>query len=210
MTITNPADASALQSILHRRSVSVLAGPEPTAAELEILLRAATTVPDHGQLRPYRFVVVPSEGRSRFGEALAAAALEARPDLAPGLVEKVRQKAFAAPLLIALIASPRAGAKIPEWEQLATAACTGYAIVLAAHALGLGAIWKTAAHVDGAALRATLGLSADERLLGWINLGRPEKPQPQEPRPSPDLASIASVLGPHTREPYLRRADEGR
>jgi nitroreductase len=142
-----------LRSILERRSTRVLTEPGPTPDEIALLLRAAASVPDHGLLRPFRFVVVQGQARDRFGDALAAAVLQQRPDLPPAILEKARRKAFAAPLLIVLIASPRAGARIPEWEQLATAACTGYAIVLAAHALGLGAIWKSTPFVDARALR---------------------------------------------------------
>ena len=168
---------AALDLILQRRSVSrFVEGQLPTAEQLELVLRAAVTVPDHGSLQPYRFVVSQGEGRTRFGDALAAAGLEANPGLPPGIADKLRKKAFAAPTQILLIASPREGMKIPEWEQVVTASCTGYAIALAAFALGLGAIWKSAPIMDGAALREVLDLRAGERLLGWVNLGTPTEP----------------------------------
>lgn len=182
----------ALDLILQRRSTSALEGPAPTRDELATLLRAAATVPDHGELRPYRFVVVDTdEGRTRFGEALAAALAEAKPDVPPGLLEKTRKKAFAAPAFVVLIAAPILGHKIPVWEQELTAGCAGYAIALAAHAMGLGAIWKSAGVLDGAELRHVLALGASERVLGWVNVGRPSRPL--EPRP--DVPSRAQVLG---------------
>lgn len=146
------------------------------------MVQAASTVPDHGELKPYRFVIVDTkEGQTRFGDALAAAGAEAKPDLSPGLLEKLRHKAFAAPALVIVIAAPLPGHKIPVWEQIVTASCTGYALVLAAHALGLGAIWKSAPMLTGRALTETLAMQPDEQILGWINVGQPERPGATRP-----------------------------
>ncbi|WP_394824106.1 nitroreductase [Pendulispora albinea] len=188
--------------ILTRRSVSALTEPGPSPEQLTTLLRAAVSVPDHGQLRPYRFVVVRGNGRDRFGDALAAAAAEQRSDLSPAVLEKVKRKAFVAPTLIALIASPRASANIPEWEQVAAASCTGYAILLTAHTLGLGAIWKTSPYSDGADLRSLLAMAPNERLLGWVNVGRPARPLDSEERPDIDLKAVAAVLDEKTILPF--------
>ena len=87
-------DPALLELVLSRRSAAALAEPGPTREQLERVLLAAGTVPDHGLLRPFRFVVVEGDGRARFGDALAATAAERRPDNpAPGL-EKVRAKAI--------------------------------------------------------------------------------------------------------------------
>ncbi len=190
-----------IESMLGRRSVASFVEPGPTPHQLELILAAATTVPDHGNLRPWRFVVVEGEGRGRFGEALADAALEADPDLAPDLADKARHKATLAPCLVVLIASPVAGAKVPVWEQVVSASCTGYAMVLAADALGLGAVWKTAAVVDGRALRTVLGLAAGEQVLGWVNLGhRPDRAT--APRRALDLTERVQVLRPDGLTPW--------
>ena len=65
---------------------------------------------------------------------------------------------------------------MPVWEQVASASCTGYAIVLAAVALGFGAVWKSAAVLDTEPVRTLFGLSEHERLLGWVNIGSPGAP----------------------------------
>jgi nitroreductase len=166
-----PLAGAAIDVILSRRSHAALVAPGPSAAQLAQILQAGTTVPDHGSLRPYRFLVASGSGRARVGEALVGAMREARPDAPEAALAKVRDKAFAAPTQVLLVASPRVGHKIAQWEQQATAACTGYAIALAAHALGLGAIWKNAPFDRGEALCSLLGLAPHERLLGWINVG---------------------------------------
>src|SRR5690606_18306326 len=47
-----------LDALLTRRSVGALAAPAPSADQLETILRAATTAPDPGGLRPDRFVAI--------------------------------------------------------------------------------------------------------------------------------------------------------
>jgi nitroreductase len=194
---------SALDVILARSSKAALRPPAPDDAQLELVLRAATTVPDHGGLRPWRFVVVrDDESRAAFGEALVASAREANPDLLPAQEDKARAKAFAAPTSVAIVAAVDPTSKVPVWEQVASAACTGYAMALAAHALGLGAIWKSAAHLGGAALRDLLGMGPDDQLLGWVNLGHVDEEPGRARVAVPPLGELATVLAGHERTAF--------
>jgi nitroreductase len=152
-------------------------GTPPDERSLARILETATTVPDHGSLRPWRFAVITGAGRERFAEALVESLHELRgDDLAEAMVAKMRGKAFAAPCAVMLIASPIPESNVPEWEQVASASCTGYAVVLAATALGFGAVWKSAAVLEATPIRALFELDPGERLLGWINLGTPGAP----------------------------------
>ncbi|MGO8874090.1 MAG: nitroreductase [Acidimicrobiales bacterium] len=157
-----------------RRPEPARNGTPPDDASLTRILEIATTVPDHGGLRPWRFAVVRGTGRVRFGDALVAS-LRAQQgaDVPDAAVAKMHGKAFAAPCAVMLIASPRPGSNVPEWEQVASASCTGYAIVLAAVSLGFGAVWKSAVVLDSRPVRDLFGLEPHERLLGWVNLGSP-------------------------------------
>lgn len=184
-----------LDLILGRRSPAALTEPGPTSEQLDILLRAATTVPDHGRLQPWRFVVVQGGGRDRLGEALVGALLEVEPDASAPMIDKMRAKAFVAPTTIVLVASPRPSVKVPRWEQVASAACTGYAIMLAARALGLGAMWKSTTIRSGRHLADLLGMTDTEELLGWVNVGgAAELGAPERIRPEPDLTKFVTVL----------------
>ncbi len=152
-------------------------GSPPDDRALALILHAATTVPDHGGLRPWRFAVVTGAGQDRFADALEAGLRELRGPAQPeAAVAKMRGKAHAAPCAVALVASPHPESNVPVWEQVASAACTGYAVVLAATALGFGAVWKSAAVVDTGPVRTLFGLGTDEQLLGWVNLGSPAPP----------------------------------
>jgi nitroreductase len=191
----------ALSWLLSRRSAVALVEPGPSAAQMASIFQAAATVPDHGTLRPYRLVWVSGEARGLFGDALGAATQEAKPNLPPEVAKKVRQKAFAAPSLVALISSPRE-ANIAAWEQQTTAACVGYAVTLAAHALGLGAVWKSAAHLDGSELRRVLAMNPREQLLGWILLGTHAAQPPETPRPAVASSSFAGILSADGVTPF--------
>ncbi len=191
-----------LAALLDRRSTASLVEPGPSPAQIDTLLRAATTAPDHGRIRPWRFVVVSGDARHRFADALEDGGLARNPDLPDTGREKLRSKAFVAPTLIAVVAAPRPH-KVERWEQVASAACTGYAIVVAAHALGLGAMWKGLGAMwksvpfrTGPRLGEVLGMAPDDELLGWVLVGTPADPASTTGRPEPDLTGLAFHLDP--------------
>ena len=180
--------------LAQRRSASILNEPKPGRDALEKILQVAGTVPDHGSLKPYRFAVVEGDARDRFGEALVNAADENRGSpLESSAKTKIKAKAFAAPLQILIIFSPVESGKVPQWEQMASASCTGYAIGLAANALGFGAVWKSFGYDPGSALKSLLKLKPDEKLLGWVNLGT-EKERDRAKRDRLDLDHHALFL----------------
>lgn len=195
--------AEVIATLLDRRSTAALVEPGPTPTQIDTVLRAATTAPDHGRIRPWRFVVVTGDARERFADALEDGGAARDADIPDTARAKLRSKAFVAPTLVAVIAAPRAH-KVERWEQVASAACTGYAMVLAAHALGLGAMWKSVPFRTGPLLRQVLGMGADDELLGWVLLGTPADPTSTTGRPDPDLTDLAfhltpdGTLAPHT------------
>ena len=141
-----PADRAWVQRLSAVRPEPDPAGRAPDAGDLDLILSTATTVPDHGDLRPWRFVVSAGAGRDRFAEALVAGLHEQRgTDLPEAVVAKMRAKAYAAPCAVLLVASPDPTSNVEVWEQVVSASCTGYAVVLAATGLGYGAVWKSAA-----------------------------------------------------------------
>ncbi len=188
-----PSGAEVLGALLDRRSTSSLVEPGPDAAEVDLILQAATTAPDHGRLRPWRFVVVDGEARERFADALEDGGLALDPDLPPKRRQKLRSKAFVAPTLVAVVAAPRP-AKVERWEQVASAACTGFAIVLAAHALGFGAMWKSVPFRTGPLLVELFDLEPDDELLGWVLVGTAADPASTVGRRPAELDGLAFRL----------------
>jgi nitroreductase len=177
-------------------------GEPPDPQQLAWLLRAAASVPDHGGLQPWRFVVASGEGRSQFADALESDFFGSRGQSPRAVLDKVRRKAFAAPTFISIIASPVLESKVPVWEQNCSASCCGYAMVLAAHSLGLGAVWKSTPVGDGPSIQKLFAMRPSESLLGWVNVGTLAEP-PAGLRPTPDLSVLATEIGPGGLAPYL-------
>jgi Nitroreductase family len=130
----------ALELLTTRRSFKAveLAGPPPSATEIDTLLTVASRVPDHGKLAPWRFIVFEGEAGRSAGEAIAAAFRAKYPDARPEHIEAERERLMRAPLVIAVVSRATPHVKIPEWEQVLSAGAAAMSLVLAAHALGYG------------------------------------------------------------------------
>ena len=176
-----------LRFLATRRSASAvtLNAPAPSADELDILLRLAARVPDHGKLAPWRFVILDGQAKAAFAARLEALALSRDDATAAAKLAKLKIP----PLCVAVIASPRE-APIPAWEQelSAGAACT--TLLYGAQALGYGANWITDWYAYDAQANAILGLSGAERVAGFVLMGTPREP-PME-RERPDVAALVS------------------
>jgi nitroreductase len=174
----------ALDALLNRVSLARLREPAPDAAQREVLFRAALRAPDHGYLRPWRFLTVEGDARQKLGELFVFALLAKNPDAPEAAVTKARAMPLRAPLLVVVIARLQAGHKVPEWEQMMSAGCAAHGVLLAAHAQGLGAIWRTGDMATDPTVAAGLGLAENERVVGFLYLGSVEG----ERRAAPDLA----------------------
>jgi nitroreductase len=156
-----------------RRSRPALTDPAPDRHQLRELLIAAGSTPDHGRLRPWRFVVAEGAALGPLGEAYAAAQAERSPDAAPAELARTRGKPLRAPMIVVVVSTPRPHAVVPVWEQRAAAVCAAHGLLLAAHARGFGAIWRTGWYGDTPKVRAHLGLVEGEEVTAWIYLGTP-------------------------------------
>ncbi|MBK3867668.1 NAD(P)H nitroreductase [Pseudomonas stutzeri] len=164
----------ALDLLLNRVSVTRLCEPAPSAAQLDLMFRAGLRAPDHGQLRPWRFLTIEGDARHRLGELFASALQLRQPDASDEALQKARNMPFRAPLLIVVIASVKTHPKVPQSEQLLAAGCAAHGLLLAAHAQGLGAVWRTGEFSYDQHVLQGLGLTEQEHLLGFIYLGTPE------------------------------------
>lgn len=182
----------ALQLLKTRRSVKPmeLAGPTPSAAEIDTLLTIASRVPDHGKLAPWRFIVFTGAARFAAGETIAEAFRADRPDATPEQIEFERQRLARAPLVIAVVSRAGPHVKIPEWEQQLSVGASAMSLVLAAHALGYAASWITEWYAYDRRVLEALGITANERVAGFVHIGRPTKPP--EDRDRPKLEAIVT------------------
>lgn len=162
----------ALTLLTTRYSSARLTEPAPAGEVLEHIKRAALQVPDHGNLKPWRFII--AEGRaalSRLGDIFAEAAVEDNPALASELIERARQLPLRAPMVIVCIAKAVVHAKIPLVEQQHSAACSVMAMQQAAFAQGFGGIWRTGAYAQLDFVKQALELGEDDEIVGFLYLG---------------------------------------
>lgn len=168
-----------------------LGEPGPDEAELERLLRSAVRVPDHGKLVPWRLLLVRGEARARFGEALATIHRRNDPQVAPAKIEKNRERFRHAPLVVVVVARIEDDhPKIPAQEQLLSAGCVAYNLLLGAQALGFRAQWLTGWAAYDRDVADLLGLAANERIIGFVHVGSAREAVPERARP--DLADVVS------------------
>jgi nitroreductase len=179
---------NALDAVLTRQSVppAFLREPAPDDAALERILAAGASAPDHGRLRPWRFILIRGAARVRLGEVFAQALLKRQPDAPEAALEQERARPMRAPLLIAVAAKvdPQ-HPKIPEIEQILSTAAAAQNILIAAHAQGFGAKWLTGANAYDEHVKSALGLAPDDRLISFIHIGSIEGSPPAVPRADP-------------------------
>ena len=161
----------ALELLVGRESATKLTSPGPDQEALENMFQSALRAPDHGRLRPWRFVVVPEDRRERFGELMADCLRRHDPNAAAEMLQRERDKALRAPVIVVAAAQIHRGHKIPDVEQLVSAAAAAENIMLAARAQGFGAMWKTGTPAYDATVKQALGLDPDNEIVGFLYLG---------------------------------------
>ena len=143
----------------------------PTPAHLAQVLEAAVRAPDHGRLRPWRFMLIQGEQRRKFGDLLAASALRRVPALSAGDLQRERDKAMRAPLIIVTVCRVVPGTKVPAVEQILAVGAATQNLLLGLHALGYAAAWKTGEAAYDTELKKALGLAADDHVIGFVYAG---------------------------------------
>ena len=173
--------------IASRQNVSPkrLVAPGPDAAQLDALFTAAAAAPDHGELTPWRFVIVPTAKRELLAQVFASALAERDPAATDVQFEAAREKAYRAPLLMLAVA--RLGAAepdIPTPERLVSLGCAIQNLLLAAHAMGYGCGLTGGQALGSTPLRELFALGDGESAVCCVNVGTVAKSKPGRIRPA--------------------------
>jgi nitroreductase len=185
--VTTETADFAHQLIHSRRTVlpKRLVAPGPDAQQLHRILEAASAAPDHGELVPWRFVLVPQAARAALGDVFAAALRERDAEATDQQAAEAREKAFRSPTLLLAIASTSGGdTKIPPFERLVSAGCAIQNILLMATALGFGSSLTSGKALQSDVLRGLFALSADEHALCFVSIGTAGSTRSPRPRPA--------------------------
>jgi len=184
------------QALIHTRQTILpkrLAEPGPDAAQLQAILGAAASAPDHHELLPWRFVLVPTGGRDRLAEVFATALVERDASATPQQVAQAREKAYRSPLLLLAVVRLRDDdAEIAPHERIVSAGCAVQNMLLMAHAQGFGGALTSGKALQSAPLRTLFGLKPDEQALCFVNIGTVVKARPVRLRPQ--AAQYVSTL----------------
>ncbi len=183
----------ALDFLLTRRSrpPRMLGSKAPEQATLEILLTAASRVPDHGKLEPWRFIVLRAEACKRLADLSQSRGTELA--LEPARLAKDVIGFRDSPLIVAVVFSPKPHPKVSELEQYACAACVCLSLVNASLAAGWGAVWLSGWRAtDRSFLAQGLGLFPHETVAGYVHIADESRVPPDRPRP--DLSKLTTWI----------------
>lgn len=182
------ATMDVLEAIRSRRSIGRVKSDPVDRAVIEELLEAASWAPNHFNTQPWKFIVMTGEGRSALGEGyveIARAGWAA--DLSDEELAEKRQKeiakAYRSPVVIAVACSQAEDPRSVRAEELAAAQAAVQNLLLAAHAHGLGAIWRSGEPMFNPLMRKALGLTeGKEELVALVFLGYPDMAPPAQKR----------------------------
>lgn len=170
------------QTVLPKR----LAAPGPGEGQLQRLLQALAAAPDHGELRPWRFVIVPAAKRELLAAAFEQALRDRDPGATPAQCADAREKAHRAPLLMLAIA--RLGPMQPDMpaaERLVSLGAGLQNLLLLAHAMGFGAGLTSGQSLASPRLHELFRLEAGEQPVCFVSVGSVTHRKPMRPRASP-------------------------
>lgn len=185
----------ALFDARHNVSPRRLVEPGPGPAELELLMQAAATAPDHGLLTPWHFVLIPAASRSALGDAFAHALIERDPGATTAQLEAAAEKSLRAPcLLLAVAHLGGLDTGIPETERLVSLGCAIQNILLCATALGYGSGLTSGRSLDSSSIRSLFTLAPTEQAICFIAAGSIDRPR--SPRARPLAGSLLRELAP--------------
>ncbi|MEQ8955703.1 MAG: nitroreductase [Gammaproteobacteria bacterium] len=166
-----PVAMNALQALHTRSSVPHLGDPLPEPAVLENIYKAALRAADHGVLKPWRFLRIHGAARQRLGDLFITATRADNPELTTEEQDRLRQKPMRAPLIVVVISSYCEHPKVPQLEQDLSAGAAAQNMLLAAHAQGVGAMWRTGSMAYHPLVKTGLGLGPHEKIIGFLYIG---------------------------------------
>jgi nitroreductase len=166
-----------MEAIRTRRSVGLSAG-DVSRETIKELIETATMAPNHKLTQPWRFTVVKGTARERLGEVWAReAAADVDPAKRDAVMEGEKKKPLRAPVLIVVSSRTDANPVTAEEDLIATAAAIQN-LLLAAHAKGLSAAWKTGKITSSTPVKRFLNLDPSDKILAFVYLGAEAKEVP--------------------------------
>ena len=185
-----------MDALLSRRSVSPRrqAWPGPSAAQLQQMVQAALRAPDHGRKLPWRFIEFDDARRAELAQLFEDEKRRRTANASAQDIERAWAHATQTPAMLAFVVRPQPDAAVPEHEQWLSAGAALGNLLLAAHAMGFGAIVLSGDRCKDEILRNALGVARGETLAGFVSIGTAASPVP--PASPVDIGRVLSTWAP--------------
>lgn len=163
----------------NRVSMPKLQAPAPDQRTMEDCYQAAVRAPDHGRLKPWRFMQITGDGLDRLGQLyLDAENFDAVKNNGEEVSEIRKNKLLSmphrAPMIVVVIAKVEAHPKVPKEEQLMAAACAAFGLSVSLYGKGYGCMWRTGGMAYHPMVKMGLGLAEGEEIVGYMYIGTPD------------------------------------
>jgi nitroreductase len=181
-----------LEAIKTRRTIGKSEGDVPRETIVE-LIEAATWAPNHKMTQPWRFTVLTGNARNELGRVWAASAAASVPaDQRDAFIAGESKKPLRSPVVVVVSVRTDANPIMAEEDLTATAAAVQN-LLLAAHAKGLAAAWKSGKICYCPEVKQYLGLDPTDRIIALVYVGAVATEEPKlKPR---DVNSVIAWLG---------------
>lgn len=171
------------EAIQTRRSITLVNEQAVPEELIEQIIEAGTYAPNHHKSEPWRFFVLRGEGREKLGKVLKDITTAQQEDPlsenSQAKITKSERNPLRAPVIIAVGVEPGNKDNIILKEEFAAVSSAVQNMLLTAHALGLGAVWRTGAICYHPDVRDFFGLSENGEMSAFIYIGYPEfEPKP--------------------------------
>lgn len=176
--------------IEHRQTIlpKKLTEPGPDEGQLDLIMRSAAAAPDHREIVPWRFVIIPAATRGRLAEVFGSALRGRDPAATPKQVEAARAKAFRSPvLMLAVVRTGSPDDEVPAGERLLSAGCAVQNILLMATAMGFASALTSGKALQSKGMRELFSLAPDEQAVCFVSLGTAVRSKPARQRPEPGI-----------------------
>lgn len=171
-------DVDIFEAIFQRRSIGKVKLDPVEKEKIEKILEAAVWAPNHHYTEPWKFFVLTGEGRRPLGRTLAEIAKEnidhPLTEKSQEILKRAEEKPFRAPVVITVAVTPSDDPKVFEIEEVGAVNAAIQNMLLAAHALGLGAVWRTGKPAYHPKMKELFGLRKQDEVLGFIYIGYPD------------------------------------
>ena len=179
--------ADTTQALISRVSVPprLLGDPAPSGADLDDIMAAAMSAPDHGALTPWRFIMIQGDARAKLGDVFVDALKKRDPEADEATIEKERNRPMRSPMIVVAVAKIDATvANVPPVEQSVATGIAAYNMILAAQDKGYGGILLTGKNAQDLNVKAALGLEPTDEIVSFVYLGTPIKQVSDKRRPN--------------------------